>query len=853
VGCSDGAVYRVDWTSGEGTGEFWTTSTTGLVHMAVASIDAANRKRDIVYTTETRNGGGWRITAHELAAPGSSTQPVARAIYTSTQEIQILKASSDGSIIVAASGNRILLGSLRSSEFETVDKIRYEFRVFESSDHISSIDMRVSEKPSATKLKASKVMKVGTVDVVVGDVRGAIFVHNNLLANLIRAETVAVNVLPRKLHWHRKAVGTVKWSADGRSSQFQLMELLLIHTGNYVISGGSETVMVLWQLDTGRQQFLPHMSATIQSIVVSPTGASYAVGLADNSTMVLSTSELKPTANISGLQARVSRSTKPADFAVVRLKEEIPERPLMERVPAAINPAYPSRLLLAVGEIQEVDPKSTPAHSVPYLQTFDLASSHNVSRQALSRTNVTNKNIAPNAHSISEARVVHMKISHDGKWLATVDEWLPPRRDVSFLGHGGMDIADEQRRRREVFLKFWQWSSSTDSWELVSRIDAPHMMSPESCGAGKVLDLVADPNSMTFSTIGEDSIVRVWHPRARKRDGVVVKGKDGEPLMTWSCQQSISLAKPEVVDDSSMPGYSRPQRPEHGCLAFSDDGSVLAAAVTGSEDGLVHLIDPIQGSTRLSRSLMYQGDVLKIAFVAQHMIILSDDLRVYDMVQDELTYGIKIWDVRAKLSLDARIQMMHLAVDPDSGTFAVALPSKINWLTGKPMSKRTLNGRYTEVAVFDPNHARPFIVRDFASIVTALIPAVSSAGFVVLDASAEVTTITPKTSQTLISMAKPMAELRLDVKSDEQPTLGPVQLEEDGEEYGEDGDENDELAEEEDVTMEDIDDDGPPVVSQQQLANVFDVGPAFALPPIEEMFYQVAGLFSSKSMAQEVS
>ena len=45
------------------------------------------------------------------------------------------------------------------------------------------------------------------------------------------------------------------------------------------------------------------MSATIQNVVVSPSGTSYGVQLADNSTMVLSVAELKPTANIAGIQA----------------------------------------------------------------------------------------------------------------------------------------------------------------------------------------------------------------------------------------------------------------------------------------------------------------------------------------------------------------------------------------------------------------------------------------------------------------------------------------------------------------------------------------------------------------------
>ena len=69
-----------------------------------------------------------------------------------------------------------------------------------------------------------------------------------------------------------------------------------------------------------------------------------------------------------------------------------------------------------------------------------------------------------------------MKISHDGNWLATVDEWVPPMRDLEFLSHQGKDVERERQLRREVFLKFWQWNKENDTWKLVSRIDAPHTL-----------------------------------------------------------------------------------------------------------------------------------------------------------------------------------------------------------------------------------------------------------------------------------------------------------------------------------------------------------------------------------------
>src|SRR5690242_11767197 len=78
----------------------------------------------------------------------------------------------------------------------------------------------------------------------------------------------------------------------------------LTSVGHYLISGGFETVLVIWQLSTGKQQTLPHLTAAVESIVVSPQGASYAVTLANNSVLVLSTSELEAKTNIVGMQSR---------------------------------------------------------------------------------------------------------------------------------------------------------------------------------------------------------------------------------------------------------------------------------------------------------------------------------------------------------------------------------------------------------------------------------------------------------------------------------------------------------------------------------------------------------------------
>lgn len=611
--------------------------------------------------------------------------------------------------------------------------------------------------------------------------------------------------------------------------------------------------MVQWQLDTGKHGFLPNLTARIRNIVVSPIGSSYAVNLADNSTLVLSTAELEPTAHISGLQAHVIKPRDGLDARIHRLREDQIRKPLIPRVPALINPFNPSHLLLAVGDTQEIDAQHATKNSVPYLQTFDISSSHTITRQPLTRTNIiTARQFAPSALRIHEPRVTHMQVSHNGKWLATIDEWLPPRRDLNFLRYGGSESLHEQNRRREVFLKFWKWNDEAQNWELVSRVDAPHTISSVSTGAGQVLALVADPGSLSFSTIGEDGIVRVWKPRTRKRDNIVVKAKDGEVLVDWKCQHSISLEKPDLADvtvDDSL--Y---ERPEHGCLSYSEDGSLLAAGLSTSDDGLIYLLDPSNGIVRSSRPGLYTGSLIALAILSRNLIILANSLQVHDLVAETLLYQIALGKQRMQMSIEQKAHMMHLAVDPLSSTFAVALPTTATsslYSSEQRNARKSLDNASTQVVVFTANSGIPLVSHTLDTFATALVAAVGNPGYILLDASAEVTPIIPRSVQSITSTAQPIANQQLGL-GDENDVAerGLADLLEDAEDTDNNVKDENTLDNDIDIDMDDeyVEDDGPRVVSQQALNNIFDKGPSFTMPPIEEMFHQVCELFSSKAM-----
>jgi NET1-associated nuclear protein 1 (U3 small nucleolar RNA-associated protein 17) len=224
VGCSDGRVFKIDWSTGTGSDQFWAISDAGLEQMTVASIDIAGRRQEVIFTAGEVDGA-WKITVHELSLLGSSPTTQSRILYNSPQPVHIMKAVGEDPVLVAASEKRVLIGVLQSSEVETIDQIRSDFRVFESSEPVSSLDVRVSTRTSVKDVLfgRKRIAKVEQkiVDVVVGGAKGAIFVHNDLLGNLHRSQLRLPNLQPEnilkpsKLHWHRKSVASAKWSRDG--------------------------------------------------------------------------------------------------------------------------------------------------------------------------------------------------------------------------------------------------------------------------------------------------------------------------------------------------------------------------------------------------------------------------------------------------------------------------------------------------------------------------------------------------------------------------------------------------------------------------------------------------------------
>ncbi|KAJ8119449.1 hypothetical protein ONZ43_g3598 [Nemania bipapillata] len=797
-----GSIWLIDWETGAGSDAHISLDCGHIKDMFVDSTRIGNVPRDIVYVS-AKKGQTSHIVAYEicnLEVVGSKT------IFSHTSAIKNLRVAHFGHTFAASAEQNVIIGSRIHEVASSFEDLAYEVVTFDANDEITCLDLQVTGRVHLTRRSQRETGDTPVVDLVVGCSRGALLAYQDLLPQIRFLNDPNARhraFQPRKCHWHRKAVHAVKWSRDG----------------HYIISGGSESTLVLWQLDTQKTDFLPHLSASIENIVVSKRGSAYALHLDDNSTMVLSTAEMKPITYIAGIQALLSPRPVSKDDGVKRVGQYSPDR--LTKVPATISPSNPSQMLLCVANGQRPS-YSGSGPSMPLMQTLDLTTMQSVSRQALTRTNPTDVNMTSGGHPITEPRVTGMKYSHTGSWLVTTDEWQPPSRDISSLE--GLSA-----ERRETYLKFWSVSAETQGLDLMTRIDAPH----HSNQAEPVYDLAADPKSDRFATVGGDGMARLWQPNIRQRDGMLIKGKKGRQLYNWSCSHAISLYGNEATGDLDVSNEFRGS----GAVAFSEDGSVLVCAATHKHGSVVQVIDTESGRVRNSLNGLIKGSVQGISIIATNLVVLSDALMVYDLVLDELRYGVQLRKPKASETGDAHgpgaSVMTHLIADTHTGRFAVAVSR------GKQGSSK----ERSELAIFSPNTCEPELVQCFPYPITSLVASTGSSGFVVLDSAAQLWSVAESMDTRSLVFAQPLADLQLDrepaTEGHEATNALALLAEEDADNVSENG---------MDIDVPDADDGDaiyPVVIAPQKLAELFNTAPSFAMPPIEDMFYEIAKMLSA--------
>ncbi|KAJ1922353.1 NET1-associated nuclear protein 1 [Mycoemilia scoparia] len=503
--------------------------------------------------------------------------------------------------------------------------------------------------------------------VAVGDWRGRI----NFMYCLVSLDknTINHNVSKRALHWHARKVNSVAFTEDG----------------NFMLSGGQEGVLVIWQLGTENRTFISRLGADIVGVTASQDQLYYAVTLSDNTVRVYSALNLKLVSITQGLQlAGHIIASKLAAHTSAKL--ETPKvKGLLRQILASnsTNVIGISGISEARGftakqyneAIQIVMPKRFTTNLVVNPVTNHLTLNgesgllqvyNPISDRSVSTIEVAAFNKVSGSTPEHGAKVPHVNLvaySNDGQWMATVDS----RMDQGF----------ETDSSKELYLKFWHWSPKLQRYELNTRIDNPH--------PSKIFGIAFQPSRSSNGkplcvTTGDDGNFRVWQLQ-RPREG------QKRSLLYWTTHSA---------------GYYRGITPTG--VAFSKDGSALAVTFGHS----ILIWDPVLNQPRITlTSTLSTDSLVGLAFVGQtHIVSWSSS-------------HIDVWNLlNASVEWSLPIPVLQVYTDPRWDVFTIA------------SNLKPLNPKSSTILVFSPSSSTPLAVNVFSEPIlsVACIPAPTQSG-----------------------------------------------------------------------------------------------------------------------------
>lgn len=209
-------------------------------------------------------------------------------------------------------------------------------------------------------------------------------------------------------HWHAHEVKSLVFTIDGV----------------YLLSGGLEGVLVVWQLETGKRNYLPRLGGQVVSITPSLHPSLFAIACMDNSIKLLNIGTMEVERTIQGI------------YPSFPIPKEMTMRPSI----VSVDPAE-GRIVVA-------------GHNLS-LQFYDSASDKHVAEvQVTARNYVTDSRDEAEGPSTC---VTHVAFSPDGSRMATVDVRLAEQS----IGGGAC-------------LRFWDRQPGKLSFTVNTQIEEPY-------------------------------------------------------------------------------------------------------------------------------------------------------------------------------------------------------------------------------------------------------------------------------------------------------------------------------------------------------------------------------------------
>lgn len=211
VARSDGRIWCIDWTNGSGADAPFTTEAKKILGMAVDQGQVAQATEDILLVLERTSHASGQIVAYDRKSLAAKS---GKLLHTCDDSPHILRSANNLSVIVAATKHSVHIGlpKHKGKDLKNIGSLHFQFFSFDLDDPITALDLRLRAQG---KKNNSKVI----ADLAVGCARGAILLFSDILTKLPNVAGQAPrkgSLQPRTLHWHSRAVNSVKWSEDGK-------------------------------------------------------------------------------------------------------------------------------------------------------------------------------------------------------------------------------------------------------------------------------------------------------------------------------------------------------------------------------------------------------------------------------------------------------------------------------------------------------------------------------------------------------------------------------------------------------------------------------------------------------------
>lgn len=356
-----------------------------------------------------------------------------------------------------------------------------------------------------------------------------------------------------------KPQGLLKWHID------QVRSLQFTPDNNYLLSGGMEKVLVFWQLETGKTQFLPRLNGSIERISldnnkndyyslmlkVSSSGSDVVNDEDTYEILVLSAVDLVSRLSINSIRPKLAHNVK--QTLLKTKKKFVKSESTFDK--SKIKHDYTS--------IFEIHPKTKNLYfpNDAVIQAYDLIKNEQSFIQTAAPLLSTGKVRSEN--KLLDPIISLLSFTQDGQWMCTFDSISTSEVDNLL-----------SKNDKQYALKFWKFieasskndSNSTNSvnnkqgyWELSTKIIDPHGNS------NPILSLTPAPLSyhqgLAFLTADNKGGLRIWRPRIPKEIYQTVKQGNNKLKQTaWTLRKSRPCGA--LVSDAID-------------TCWSDDGSVI--------------------------------------------------------------------------------------------------------------------------------------------------------------------------------------------------------------------------------------------------------------------------------------